>query len=173
MPLTVACAFGIELGNADHVNAYGDGRRVLVTRGMMAFAQTDDQLAYVLAKELAHNALSHASKQKMNATMGGVIDNLIRMKPDMSAMAGTAGIKPLSREFDIAADNLSLYFLVRAGYDPEGAIAFWQRLSDLYPINVTNGYTAIHPSTAYRLMAMEKNLVILRSKQAADKPLVP
>lgn len=173
VPLTVACAFAIELGNAENVNAYGDGRRVLITRGMMNFAKTDDELAFVLAKELAHSALGHASRQKMNATMGGIIDNLIRLNPDMSTMGGMAGIRPLPQELDAAADNLALYFLARADYDPTGAPAFWQRLATAYPASVANGYTAIHPSTAYRLINMDKNLALLKTKQGANAMLMP
>ncbi|MBC7502447.1 MAG: M48 family metalloprotease [Herminiimonas sp.] len=173
VPLTVACAFAIELGNAENVNAYGDGRRVLITRGMMNFAKTDDELAYVLAKELAHSALGHASRQKMNATMGGIIDNLIRLNPDMSMMGGTAGVRPLPQELDAAADNLALYFLARADYDPAGAPAFWQRLATAYPASVANGYTAIHPSTAYRLINLDKNLALLKTKQDTNATLMP
>ena len=108
VPLTPACAFAIELGLADHVNAYADGARVLITRGMLNFAASDDELAFVLAREMAHNALRHARRQKMNATIGGVIDNLIRMHPDLSAMGGTAGIRPMPAELDTAADRLAL-----------------------------------------------------------------
>ena len=50
VPLTRACAFGIELGNTDNVISYADGRRVLISAGMMKFVRSDDELAYVIAK---------------------------------------------------------------------------------------------------------------------------
>ncbi len=84
VPFTRACAYSIELGNADNVNAYNDGRRVLITRGMMNFAANDNELAYVLAKEMAHNSLNHARVQRTTGTAGSIIDNLIRIRPDMS-----------------------------------------------------------------------------------------
>lgn len=171
--LTRACAFAVELGNADNVNAYADGQRVLITRGMLDFVQSDEELALVLAREFAHNALAHASKQKMSATIGGVIDNLAHLNPDMTAFNGMAGIKAYPQNFDAAADNLSLYMLVRANYPIDNAAAFWQRLDRQFPATTLNSYTAIHPSTAYRLAAIAKTTAAIKAKQASKKPLLP
>jgi len=173
VPLTYACAFGIELGNTDNVIAYADGHRILVTRGMLNATRTDDELAYVLAKEMAHNALSHATKQRTSATVGGIIDNLTRIRPDMSAISGMSGLRPMPQDLDAMADKLSLYMLARAGYNIDQVVPFWQRMASQYPANVLNGYTALHPSTNYRVAAMEKTLKDIRSKQARKKPLMP
>jgi hypothetical protein len=173
VPLTLACSFSIELGNVDTVNAYSDGRRVLVTRGMMNFAQTDEELAYLIARELAHNALSHPGRQKMVKTIGDVIDNLMRVTPDTTTLAGTAGILPYGQDMDAAADTLALYMLVRAGYSIENAPNFWRRLATQYPATMPNSYTAIHPSTAYRLAMIGKVTQIINAKKAAGKPLLP
>lgn len=91
VPVTRACAFGIELGNADNVNAYADGQRVMVTRGMMGFVQNDDELAYVVAHTMAHNMLNHAASQRNAATIGSIIDNLTRIAPDTSMLIGSGG----------------------------------------------------------------------------------
>ena len=173
VPLTQACGFGIELGNVDSVNAYSDGRRVLVTRGMLNFARNDTEVAYVLAKELAHNALGHSTRQQMSATVGGIIDNMTRVTPDTSMLSGTAGVKPMPQELDAAADTLALYMLARSGYSIDGAAAFWQRLADQYPVTVLNGYTAVHPATAYRLAAIRKTADEIKAKQKAKKTLTP
>lgn len=173
IPLTRACAFAVELGNADNVNAYADGQRVLITRGMLDFVQSDNELALVLAREFAHNALAHPTKQRMNATIGGVIDNLIRLNPDLDAINGMAGIKVYPQNFDAAADTLALYMLVRAGYKIDNAAAFWQRLDRQYPATVLNGYTAMHPATAYRLAAIAKTVTDINAKQESKKALLP
>jgi hypothetical protein len=173
IPLTRACAFAVELGNADNVNAYADGQRVMITRGMLEFVQSDTELALVLAREFAHNALAHPAKQKMNATIGGIIDNLIRLNPDLDAINGMAGIKVYPQNFDAAADTLALYMLVRAGYKIDNAATFWQRLDRQYPATVLNSYTAIHPATAYRLATITKTVAEINAKQASKKPLLP
>lgn len=173
VPLTQACGFGIELGNVDNVNAYADGRRVLVTRGMLNFVRNDNELAYVLAKELASNALGHPTRQQMNATVGGIIDNMTRVTPDLSMLGGMAGIKAMPQELDAASDTLALYMLARGGYSIDGAALFWQRLATQYPATVLNGYTAIHPATAYRLTAIRRTVDDIQAKQIAKKPLLP
>jgi hypothetical protein len=173
VPLTPACSFSIELGNTDNANAYSDGRRVLITRGMLNFVRSDEELSYLIARELAHNALSHPGRQKMAKTIGDVIDNLMRSKPDPTTLAGTAGILPYGQDMDAAADTLSLYMLVRANYNIDNLPKFWQRLASQYPASVPNGYTAIHPSTTYRLAMIGKVTQIINAKKAAGKPLVP
>lgn len=171
--LTPACAYNIELGNADNVNAYTDGSRIMVTRGMMNFTRSDTELAYVLAREIAHAALGHTGRLRMSATLGGIIDNLIRVRPDLDAMGGTSGVKPYSQEVDAAADTLSLYFLARAGYNIEPASRFWQRLATQYPATVLNGYTAIHPATSYRVGVIEQIVATIKAKKSADEKLMP
>lgn len=173
VPLTRACAFGIELGNTDNVISYADGRRVLVSSGMMKFAQNDDELAYVIAKEMAHNTLIHPAKQRITATMSGVIDNLIRLRPDTDSLSGSAGVKPYTQQLDAAADKLALYFVARAGYKVDGAANFWQRLATQYPATIPNGYTAIHPATTYRLSKIQETVAEIQAKQAIGSAMLP
>ncbi|WP_240162275.1 M48 family metalloprotease [Glaciimonas sp. PAMC28666] len=173
VPLTRACAFGVELGNTDNVNSYADGRRVLITSGMVKFAQNDDELAYVIAREMAHNSLMHVVRQRMTATMSGIIDNLVRLRPDTSSLSGAAGVKPYTQQLDVAADKLALYMVARAGYKVDNASAFWQRLANQYPVNVPNGHTAIHPATSARLDMIQKTIAEIDAKQAAGAALTP
>lgn len=173
VPVTRACAFRVDLGNADNVNAYNDGSRVLLTRGMINFAQNDEAIAYVMAKELAHNILGHAGQMRSTATMSSIIDNLASVRPDLTMLVGSAGVRPMPSDYDVAADNLALYMLARAGYNIGNARSFWQRLSGQYPATVLNGYTAIHPNVTARLAAMERSVSEIKAKQAAKRPLLP
>jgi hypothetical protein len=173
IPVTRACAFAIELGNSDNVNAYGDGSRVLVTRGMINFTHDDDELAFVLAKTMAHNMLGHPSAQRNSATIGSIIDNLKSITPDTSMLIGSGGIKAMPAEADAAADRLGIYLAARAGYDVKDAPAFWTRLAETYPPSVLNGYSANHPALPQRLSAVEKAVAEIKAKRAAKKPLVP
>ncbi len=173
IPVTRACGFGVELGNADNVNSYADGSRIMVTRGMMHFADADEELAYVMAKGMAHNMLGHAAAQRNAGTIGSVIDNLMGVRPDLSMLIGSGGIKAMPQEMDAAADSLSLYLLARAGYKIDGADDFWKRLAATHPATVLNGYVANHPSTSFRLLAIARAADEIKAKQAAKRPLVP
>lgn len=173
VPVTRACAFAIELGNADNINAYADGSRVMVTRGMLGFAQSDDELAFVLARTMAHNMLGHAATQRNAATIGSIIDNLTAITPDTSMLIGSGGIKAMPATDDAAADRLAIYLLARAGYRFESAAAFWKRLAVTYPAKVLNGYTANHPATAVRVAAIDKAVAEVKGKKGGKKTLVP
>jgi membrane-associated protease RseP (regulator of RpoE activity) len=173
IPVTRACAYAIELGNSDNVNAYADGKRIMVTRGMIEFARGDDELAYVVATALAHNVLGHAGAQRNQATIGSIIDNLVLVKPDDSMLIGSGGIKAMPAEMDAAADRLAVYMLARAGYNIDGADDFWKRLASTHPATVLNGYVANHPATDARVAAINKAVAEVNAKKSAKKPLVP
>ena len=173
VPVTRACAIGINLGNSDHVNSYADGQRVMITRGMINFAQTDQAIAYEMARGMAHNILGHTQAQRSSATIGSIIDNLANVRPDRSMLIGSGGMKAMPQELDSAADRLALYLLARAGYDIDHAKAFWQRLASQYPATVLNGYTANHPGTAARIAVIAKTRGEIKAKQSAKHALLP
>jgi membrane-associated protease RseP (regulator of RpoE activity) len=173
IPVTRACAFGIELGNADNVNAYADGQRIMVTRGMMGFTQNDQELAYVLAHTMAHNMLGHAANQRNAATIGSIIENLTRVSPDTSMLIGSGGIKAMPPALDASAERLAIYLLARADYRIENVDEFWKRFAATYPATVLNGHGANHPSLAQRLAAIDKAVAEVKAKKAANKPLTP
>lgn len=173
VPVTRACGIGVSLGNSDNVNSYADGSRVLVTRGMLDFAQSKDEVAYVMARGMAHNILGHAQSQRQTSTQSTIIDNLVSVKPDLSMLIGSGGIKAMPAELDAAADRLAVYLLARAGYDLDGIEKFWKRLAETYPATVLNGYVANHPSTSARLAAISKAVSEVEAKRSAKQPLVP
>lgn len=173
VPVTRACAFSIELGNADNVNAYADGQRVMVTRGMLAATRNDDELAAVVARTMAHNMLGHPSTMKNSGTLSGIIDKLTAVTPDTAMLIGSGGIKPMPATLDVAADRLAIYLLARANYRLDGVSAFWRRLADSTPASTLNGYTANHPVTSQRSAAVDKAVAEVVAKRNAGKPLTP
>jgi len=170
VPLTRACAFLVVLGNTEQVAAYADGVQVMVTRGMLSATKSDDELAFVLATEMAHNVLGHVKKQRTGASVAAKIDNLARIHPDNDEHTQ---LKASTSEFDIAADKLGLYMAARAGFAVEGAGAFWSRLASANPPSVADSYTVLHPVTSSRLTAIAKVTNEIKGKQAGRKPLTP
>lgn len=173
VPLTAACAFVLEIGQAPHVNAYADGRRILLTHGMLDLLQTDGELAVVLAREMAHNVFQHARQLHTAASTAEVIDRLLPLSPDLSAFAGSAGLKPATPAMDQEADRLALYLLARAGYDPGIAEPLLTRLAAPAMSSSPNTYAALHPWTEERQQRLRVTLTEIRQKQASKKALVP
>jgi hypothetical protein len=170
--LITACGFTVDIGNAPQVNAYSDGRRIMVTTGMLD-ALSDQELAVILAREIAHNVQQHAQAMQMRATLAAVIDALLPPRPDLSGFAGSAGLKTMDEKLDQEADRLALYMLARAGLNPATAIDTLEQLAQRYPATVTNSYTAIHPWTSDRAALMRSTLTQIRQKQTTKKALVP
>lgn len=173
IPVTRACAFRVALGNADNINAYSDGSRIMLTRGMVGAVQSDEGIAFVIAREMAHNILDHARSQRTGGSAGSVIDSLGAVQPDVGMLTGAAGIKAMPQDLDAQADTLAVYLLARAGYNIGNLAGFWQRFSSQTPASVANGYTALHPGVTARMAAINRAVTDVKAKQAAKKPIRP
>ena len=167
--LTPACGFRIELGQTPNVNAYSDGSRILVTQGMMLFARSDEDLAYVISKEMAHNVLGHAKTLQNTRAATMLIDNLLHTPP--RSPAATTGLKPVPKKFDIDADTLSLAMSLRGGYEIDDATRFWKRLAYRYPATNAKNYTALHPATSARIEAMPQSITRIKAIDKRRKAL--
>lgn len=164
IPLTLACGFRVELGHTDDVSAYSDGQRILVTRGMMRFASSDNELSYVISKEMAHNVLNHANALRTTDAAKKVIDNLIQVNP-RNAVGLSRSIKPMTRQYDLHSDTLGLAMALQAGYEIDSAVYFWTRLAQTYP--APHSYSSLHPAARSRIEKMPQ--AISRIKAADEK----
>ncbi len=173
VPLTLACAVAIDIGNAPNLNAYSDGRRVMLTRGLLDNLTSDEDVAAVIAREIAHNVLQHARQLQQVATLSAVIESLLPLKPEPASYTGSGGIKPTPEKMDQEADRLAMFMLARSGYDPLSLIRVSQKLATLAPPSQTNSYSALHPWTEERHTIAQASAKDIRQKQAAKKPLVP
>lgn len=100
-----ACGGDTLVINASDLNAWSDGRHVFVSTGMMRLAETDDQLAFVVGHEMAHNMLGHASENEAHGLL-----SLFGL--------GSARI----RREETAADALAVPLMSAAGYQATAAI---------------------------------------------------
>ena len=173
IPLTAACAFSMEIGHTPQVNAYSDGRRIMITQGMLDFLSGDEELAVILAREMAHNVLQHAAAQQMTATAASMIDALLPLQPDAAALVSRGGLRPMPAKADQEADRLAMYLLARAGHDPGVSERTIDKLAQAYPSSQINAYTAMHPWTPERQQSIQTTLREIRQKQTSKNPLLP
>ena len=172
-----ACGYRPQLVSGDAVNAYATGEILAVTTGMMRFVRDDTELTLVIAHELAHNAMSHIDAKKQNAAVGAVGDILLAILTRgayRQSSFSQAGAGAYSQDFEAEADYVGLYVMARTGVAIDDAPRFWRRMGAANPSAIGNkSHTASHPSTAERMLALEKAVVEIKEKQSKGLPLVP
>lgn len=118
------------------------GGKVVVYTGLLPVAEDEAGLAVVMGHEIAHAIANHGNErmsQGLLLQMGGVaLSQAIKNKPAetqnlfMTAFGAGATIGamlPFSRLHESEADRLGLIFMTMAGYDPNQAVDFWERMS--------------------------------------------
>ena len=170
-----ACRFPIALGPQQTINAFADGRQVVITRGMVNFTRNDDELALVISHEMAHNIMKHIEARKQNMGVGVLADIALillsrgQVNPNISQVAGGA----YSQEFEAEADYVGLYVMAQAGMPITDAPKFWRRMAAAHPASIKTNHSASHPSTAYRMVALEEAVKEIDDKRQRGEPLVP
>ena len=118
------------------------GGKVVVYSGLLPLTKDEAGLAVVMGHEIAHAIARHGNErmsQELAVQMGGVaLSAAIQEKPEetqalfMAAYGiGTqvGAMLPYSRLHESEADKMGLIFMAMAGYNPEVAIPFWERMS--------------------------------------------
>ena len=146
------CAYDVRLRMSSSINAFATGSSITVTSGMLDFVDGDRELALILGHELAHNTQAHIPKIVRNYVL---------------SLGGTRYARP----FESEADYVGLYYMVRAGYAPDGVEAFWRRLALVSPRNT--GRAKTHPTTPERFVRIAAARAEIAAKQAAGEVLVP
>lgn len=130
------CGGQLALANSGEVNAWSDGDHVMLTTAMMRLAQSDDELAFVIAHEMAHNILGHSR----------------------TASAGIFGFSlglGKARRSELAADRLAVKLMADAGYQPTGSISFLERVRSRFWWNVSLD----HPGFGRRIKEVESAMI--------------
>ncbi len=175
-----ACDYGVVVLDAEDINAAADGKRIAIDRGMLRFVASDDELALVMAHELAHDTERHIRAKSANAAMGAVggaaVDVLLALGGVNSggafAKAGrAAGAGYASAAFESEADYIGMYYMARAGYDVNGVEDFWRRMAVENPHAIF--VTSDHPATPARYVAIGKARDEILAKRRVGAPLLP
>lgn len=176
-----ACRSVIALDpNSEQVNALADGNRVVVTKGMMNFIQNDEELAFVIAHEISHNAMQHISATQVNSMIGGFLGLALDVAAAaggvftggvMSDLGSRAGAQYNSVEFEAEADYIGMYMLHNAGYDIRGKTEFWRRMAADGSAEIYSSET--HPTTPQRFLTMQKTIEEIEGKIARNEPVTP
>jgi membrane-associated protease RseP (regulator of RpoE activity) len=111
----LACPSYVHLARSDQRNAYADGRHVFTTTGLLSTVRNDNELAFIIAHEMAHNILHHAVVMRGGDVRHGIGRTL-----------GRSG--RIVRETEREADALGGNLMLDAGFDPVAGATILGRL---------------------------------------------
>ena len=156
-----------NLVQSPEINAWCmPGGKVAVYSGIIPVAKTDAGLATVMGHEIAH-AIARHSEERYTQTLGaqaigGVVGAATGGSEAMSQLYGLGGQLALlkyGRNQESEADRLGLIFMAMAGYNPNDAVAFWQRMAASKQGNgAPPEFLSTHPSDATRISNIQKRL---------------
>lgn len=129
----------------DTVNAFAlPGGKVAVYTGLLPVAQDTAGLAAVLAHEIAHAIARHGAERMSQAMgaqavgaalsvgLGGTNPQTANAIMQLYGLGAQVGVLlPWSRTQESEADHIGLILMAKAGYNPEAALALWQRMEKL------------------------------------------
>lgn len=133
-----ACPAQVDLARSAQHNAYADGRHVFLTTGLVAKVRSDDELAFIVAHEMAHNILGHAAVMRGDTVKHG-----------LGKALGHSG--QVVRGVERAADALGGELMLDAGYDPVAGARILERLDGT---DLGIGLFATHDPSRERIAAM-------------------
>jgi predicted Zn-dependent protease len=179
LPDTV-CAYDPAVVKDQILNAWADGRNVVVTTAMLRFASTDDELAAIVGHEIAHHAMRHIDAKKKNAGFGAILGAMLDIAAatqgvntggDFTRSGAAIGAMTYSQDFEREADYVGMYVIARAGRPFATAPNLWRRMAQESPGSIK--YASTHPTSAERFVRLEQIVAEIQRKVAAGEPLVP
>ncbi|MDR3262224.1 MAG: M48 family metallopeptidase [Tannerella sp.] len=155
----------------EQVNAFCmPGGKIVVYEGLLPLIASDDELAVVLGHEVAHAVAKHSNErmsQELVAQYGAAIlgETLNRKSAAVQALGNTVfglgaqyGVMlPFSRTHEYEADHMGLILMAMAGYKPETAVGFWEKMS-AGSAGTTPEVLSTHPSDVHRIAEIKKYL---------------
>jgi len=151
--------------NTNQINAISlPGGFIYVTRGMLSFVRSQDELAFVLGHEVGHvDRRHHVAIIEREFFFGLVLSLLFGGTPSSSQIAGlvhTLLRRGFSREAEFEADETGVMLTHRSGFDPRAGLTFMERLrvAEGRDPSLVEVLFSTHPALADRMVRVREQL---------------
>jgi predicted Zn-dependent protease len=155
----------------DTINAFAaPGGYILINKGLVKAARNEDELAAVIAHEIAHVVRGHALGSIKESRMSNVgkefLDSTVTLDQQalgnltqafegaMDDMIDSLTVKGYSRDTEFEADRIGLQIMVKAGYDPKAFIRLLETLDARHEVG-GGGFSATHPKPSDRIAKLK------------------
>jgi predicted Zn-dependent protease len=154
------------------VNAFAmPGGKIAVYTGILSITQDENGLAVVMGHEVAHAIANHGGErmsQLLLVQLGGVaLSTALHTQPALTgqllmaaygAGANVGILLPYGRSHELEADRIGLILMARAGYNPQDAVQFWERMGSLEGQERPPEFLSTHPATERRIKDIRENM---------------
>jgi len=139
----------------NQVNAFCmPGGKIVVYEGLLPVTQDETSLAIVLGHEIAHAVAKHSAEQMSTAIGAGASTGMQNIAGTVFGLGAKGASAKYSRNHESEADHLGIIFAAMAGYNPDAAVTFWQRMSAATGGGSTS-WLSTHPSDATRIKQIQ------------------
>lgn len=111
------------------INAFAlPGGYIYIHRGLLAYLNSEAELAAVLAHEIGHVTARHSVQQQSQSSAWSILGQALAIGTgvgaagDLTNALGSAFVRGYGREMELEADGLGAQYLARSGYDPQAMI---------------------------------------------------
>ncbi|MFH1783113.1 MAG: M48 family metallopeptidase [Candidatus Omnitrophota bacterium] len=149
------------------VNAFAlPGGYIFVFKGVVEKVESDDELAGVMAHEMAHVVARHSIKRYQSGLGYTILQVLMAVSGapgrEVNNVNSALGqlVMEYSREDEAVADKLAIKYLGKAGYDPNAMLSFLKKMQEVHrdaPIRPYSAYHS-HPSISNRIRMVKQEL---------------
>ncbi len=167
-----------HVGDPEIVNAYAfPGGNIMIFEGLWnekdGFVQTVDELAAIVAHEIAHVTCRHSTEAMTRMLLpnliltAGMVWAAVEEDEDLELLFGGLMIvhngiigTRHSRKDELEADRIGMYYMARAGYNPESAIRLWERMAGASDNQVEKALSifSTHPRDFKRTEELKRHL---------------
>lgn len=175
-------AWEFNLVKDQQLNAFCmPGGKIVVYEGLLGIVSSDDELAVVVGHEVAHAVAKHSNERMSQqlmaqygaAILGQAVSNrstaVQQLATSVYGIGAQYGVMlPFSRKHESEADYMGLVFMTMAGYNPDAAVGFWQKMSAGGSGSVPE-FMSTHPSDATRIAEIKRWLPEIKAKYQPKK----
>ena len=150
------CRWNIRVERGSEFNAYAtNSNQIILSSGLIDKITYEEELAFVLAHEIAHHLLDHIGKNRdlvfVGAILGGLVFDDLAGGILLSSIVRQIG----SRKYESSADAIALRIITLAGYESEKARYVLLRMAKMDE-RLTSKFMQSHPSGVERIVAFDK-----------------
>src|SRR6266850_668469 len=161
--------YSYEIVDDSSVNAFAlPGGPIFITRGILAYLDSEAEMAAVLGHETGHVAARHSANQMSKqqvAQLGLGVGSILSPTVASAAQVASVGLQVLflkySRDDETQADELGFRYMTKVGYDPTQMIPLFEmldRVSKREGVGKTPEWLQTHPDPGNRLAETQKRL---------------